>query len=138
MPAIIVLSSSPEAEGRQRGAAHVRWRLAMRGLFDAAGQKTIATLAAALERVFHQIRESHGGLQSASGSYEYAKRTLQAGREGSWESVVLIDVVLFGNSLNLAKAARGRQDVDAPGRPGRRHGSTPPRAPRSLRSSTAG
>jgi hypothetical protein len=84
------------------------WRL-----FDAAGRKTIATLAAALESVFHQIRESHGGLQSASGSYEYAKRTLLAGREGSWESVVLIDVVLLGNSLNLANAARGRQDVDA-------------------------
>jgi hypothetical protein len=85
---------------------------ALHGLFAAAGRKTIATLAAAIEVVFHRVREEHGGL-AARGSWEFARRTLTAGREGSWESEVLIEVMLFGNELNLAPATRSaRYDID--------------------------
>ena len=88
-------------------------RAALHELFAAAGRKTITTLAAAIETVFHQVREEHGGL-AAPGSWEFARRTLTAGREGSWESEVLIEVMLFGNELNLAPATRStRYDVDA-------------------------
>jgi hypothetical protein len=73
--------------------------------FQKAGRKTITTLAAALEQLFHEIREAHGGLQ-ADTSYDFARRTLTAGREGSWESALLHDIVLFGNELNLAKPTR--------------------------------
>jgi hypothetical protein len=81
----------------------------LRDLFTTAGRKTITSLAAALEQVFHELRESAGpeGWQSP-GSYEYATRTLKAGREGSWESELLIHIVMFGNELNLAT---GRGDV---------------------------
>jgi hypothetical protein len=83
-------------------------------LFGDAGRKTITTLAAALETVFHGLRESRGGLSNPD-SYAWARRTLMAGREGSWESELLIEVVLFGNELNLAKPGKGRNafDVDA-------------------------
>lgn len=78
----------------------------LRRLFAAAGRKTIATLASAVEEVFYRLRESQGGL-GAAGSYDYAKRTLTAGRGGSWESELLGgDVVWFGNDLNLAKPSR--------------------------------
>lgn len=77
---------------------------ALHELFAVAGRKTITTIAAALEAVFHHLREEKGGLDNSHGSYEYAKRTLLAGREGSWESELLFDVVLFGNGLNLASA----------------------------------
>lgn len=75
------------------------------GLFDQAGRKTVTTIAAALEVVFHEIREEQGGL-FAPGSYAYARRTMLAGREGSWESEVLMDLVLFGNGLNLLSPVR--------------------------------
>jgi hypothetical protein len=80
-------------------------------LFTIAGRKAITTLAAALEAVFHQVRESRGGL-NGPGSWEYAKRTLMAGREGSWESELLIGIVWFGNEMNLAKETRTCRDVD--------------------------
>src|SRR5262245_61917286 len=50
----------------------------LRSLFDTAGRKAIATLAAALESVFHEIREHQGGLGGATNSYNYAERTLRA------------------------------------------------------------
>lgn len=77
---------------------------ALRELFAVAGRKTVTTVAAALETVFYHLREEKGGLDNAHGSYEYARRTLMAGREGSWESELLHEVVLFGNGLNLATA----------------------------------
>jgi len=90
--------------------------------FEAAGRKTVTTIAAALEQVCHEVRreaEDRRELDPAG----YAWRTLQAGREGSWESVALVKVVLFGNGLNLvassgpvaerrAAGPRRRVDVD--------------------------
>jgi hypothetical protein len=73
----------------------------LRALLARAGRRAISSLAAAVECVFHDIRESFGGL-SAPRSYQLAKTALTAGREGSWESAVLIEIVLFGNGLNLA------------------------------------
>jgi len=75
-------------------------------VFAACGRKTIATLAAALEVVHDELRESKGGLGQAHDSTDYAERTLTAGREGSWESAVLMEVIWFGNSLNLAPVRR--------------------------------
>jgi hypothetical protein len=63
--------------------------------FGEAGRKTITTLAAALETVFHRLCDERD-------SYQFARRTLMAGREGSWESELLIDVVMFGSGLNHA------------------------------------
>jgi hypothetical protein len=84
---------------------------ALHRLFAATGRKTITTLAAAIELVFHQLRQERGRHDD---SFEFASRTLVAGREGSWESVVLIEVMLFGNELNLAPATRkNRYDTAA-------------------------
>jgi hypothetical protein len=83
----------------------------LRHLLRQAGRKAVATLAAALESVFHQIREERGGL-AAHDSYDFAKRTLMAGRDGSWESELLIELVVFGNGLNLAKAGGGGRPDD--------------------------
>lgn len=87
----------------------------LRALFAEAGRKTITTLATALESVHHQVRELHGGLDEAHASYGWAQRTLVAGRPGSWESAALLDVIMFGNELNLAKPGKGQHayDVDA-------------------------
>jgi hypothetical protein len=73
----------------------------LRETFRRCGRKAIATMAAALDVVFHEVRQSRGGLSNASESYDFAKRTLRAGREGSWESEVLHEIVLFGNGLNI-------------------------------------
>ena len=70
----------------------------LRDLFGVAGRKTVTTLASALGTVLRRLTEE----RSAAGhrdSWEYARRTLIAGREGSWESQVLIDVALFGKEL---------------------------------------
>jgi hypothetical protein len=72
------------------------------GVFTRIGRKTITTLAAAIEVVFHELRESAGGL-NGNDSYGYATRTMTAGRAGSWESAVLMEVMLFGNGLNLVQ-----------------------------------
>lgn len=88
----------------------------LHALFGQAGRKTITTLAAALEDVFHRLRERHcGGRwdQDAHGGYEYARRTMMAGRAGSWEADLLIWVTMFGNELNLAKETKTLRDVDA-------------------------
>lgn len=83
------------------------------GVFANIGRKTITTLAAAIELVFHELRESAGGL-NGNNSYDYATRTMTAGRAGSWESAVLMDVMLFGNGLNLVKPkGRGPAGVAA-------------------------
>ncbi|WP_372672660.1 hypothetical protein [Amycolatopsis kentuckyensis] len=65
--------------------------------FAAAGRKMITSLASALEQVFHEARER----DSSGNSWDYAQRTLMAGRPGSWESVGLTSIVVFGNGLNL-------------------------------------
>lgn len=80
--------------------------------FDRIRRKSITTLAAAIEQVYYDVRESAGGL-AAPGSFDYAVRTLLAGREGSWESELLKEVMYFGNSLNLAKSTRGAESIEA-------------------------
>lgn len=77
-------------------------QVALVDAFRTAGRKSITTLAAAVELVFHRRREEHGGLSDGA-SYAAARRALVAGRAGSWESSVLIEVVLFGNGLNLVR-----------------------------------
>lgn len=67
-----------------------------------AGRKAVVSLAAAVEVVFYQARTQFGGLNSPD-SYERAKRSLIAGRSGSWESVVLVEVLLTGNGYNLVR-----------------------------------
>lgn len=75
-------------------------QVALVDAFRTAGRKTITTLAAAVELVFHRRRVEHVNQRD---SYDAAKRALTAGRAGSWESVVLIEVMLFGNGLNLVR-----------------------------------
>lgn len=75
-------------------------------VFDACKRRTITTIAAALEVVFHDIRASRGGLNNLD-SYRHTMRTMLAGREGSWESEVLKGIILFGNTLNLVPPKRG-------------------------------
>ena len=87
----------------------------LRHLFRQAGRKTITTLAAALETAFHEIREMRRTVRDDD-SYAWTKRTLMAGREGSWESELLMEVVLFGNELNLAKPGKGQHAYDVAAR----------------------
>ncbi|ELB87122.1 hypothetical protein Rwratislav_41350 [Rhodococcus wratislaviensis IFP 2016] len=70
-------------------------------LLASSGRQAIATLAAALEVVHYRARRERGWLDRPAESADYAKATLIAGRPGSWESSLLIDVILFGNGLNL-------------------------------------
>jgi hypothetical protein len=70
----------------------------LRDLFTEAGRKTVTTLAAALGTVLRRLAEERSGAGHRD-SWEYARRTLIAGREGSWESQVLTDVALFGKEL---------------------------------------
>lgn len=80
-----------------------------RELFATARRRTVTTLAAAIEQTFHRLVENAHRL-GAGQSWEVAKRTLTAGREGSWESSVLIDVACFGNGLNMAAPRKGIAD----------------------------
>jgi len=74
----------------------------MEQLFTAAGRKTVTTLAAALAAVYHQAATGPDGAKD----YVRARRTLTAGREGSWESEVLIDVMWFGSGLDASNPRR--------------------------------
>lgn len=71
--------------------------------FEACGRKLITSLTSALEQVFHEARgrARRDGDELGAGAWEYAKRTLVAGRPGSWEAESLLGVVMFGNELNL-------------------------------------
>jgi predicted transcriptional regulator len=75
-----------------------------------AGRKAMVSLAAAVEVVFHQARERFGGLAAAD-SYERAKRSLVAGRHGSWESELLSEVWLTGNGYNLVRKGAPRRHL---------------------------
>jgi hypothetical protein len=86
---------------------------AIEGALRGAGRKAVASVCAALEVLFDEVRQAHGGLTRAHDSYEAATRTLVAGRPGSWESAVLIELVLAGNGFNLVRPkGRGYHDVD--------------------------
>lgn len=84
----------------------------LRALFDQAGRKAVTTLAAALEAVFHQLDTEHRRGARDRDGFQYAKRTMMAGRAGSWEASVLIEITWFGNGLNLAKATKTLKHVD--------------------------
>lgn len=71
-------------------------------LFTAAGRKTVTTLAASLAAVYYRAIGLGGPDDQAR-----ARRGLIAGREGSWESEVLIHVMWFGSEL----AAEGSKRI---------------------------
>ncbi len=80
--------------------------------FTAAGRKTVATLAAAIEQTFHHLRSS-AEKSGVPNGFDTAKRALTAGRAGSWESHVLVEVMLFGNGLNLVRPKGSRNPTAA-------------------------
>lgn len=72
--------------------------------FDQAGRKLIGSVASALEQVHSEARDRAGNgswRNDTSKTANYAQRALIAGRPGSWESNVIMEVVWFGNELNL-------------------------------------
>lgn len=69
-------------------------------LFAAAGRKTVTTLAAALAAVYYRAAEG------PPWSHDFGRRALIAGREGSWESEVLINVMYFGRELAASRPRR--------------------------------
>lgn len=73
----------------------------LQAAFGLAGRKLITSLASAIELVHHEAfgRYPEGSLPW--NAVHYARRTLIAGRPGSWESMALLDIVHFGNELNL-------------------------------------
>lgn len=76
----------------------------LRAAFELAGRKLIASIASAIEQVYHEAREVPGGswtMPDPGTTADYAQRTLTAGRPGSWEAEALMNVMLFGNELNL-------------------------------------
>jgi hypothetical protein len=74
----------------------------LRAALAAAGRKAICCVASALETVWFEARERFGPWNRDPGATaDYAKRTLIAGRPGSWESAGIERVVWFGNELNL-------------------------------------
>jgi hypothetical protein len=71
-------------------------------------------------RCFHEAGERFTAelrRDPAASDYDYAIRTLTAGRPGSWEAAAVINVVLFGNELNLYsyKASLGVDAMRATG-----------------------
>jgi len=78
----------------------------LRALFAQAGRKTVTTLAAALEDVFRRLNDQHHGSGPDLDGFQYARRTMMAGRAGSWESDLLMHVTWFGNNLNFAKETK--------------------------------
>lgn len=87
-------------------------------LLAASGRRAITTLAAALEVVHHRARE-HGWHERPAESADYGDATMTAGRSGSWESALLLDVIHFGNGLNLISDAPDSEEHRASG-PNRR------------------
>ena len=73
-------------------------------------RRTVTTLTAAIELVFHRLREQPRdyptGLADIESS-DYAMRTLLAGRAGSNQAELLRAVVWIGNAFNLDKHRRG-------------------------------
>lgn len=84
----------------------------IRAALELAGRKAVASVASAVEQVHSEARrdiDPPGTFTSESSAY--AKRTLVAGRPGSWEAEALLELVFFGNSLNLYPYKSGG-DVD--------------------------
>jgi hypothetical protein len=73
----------------------------LRAAFGLAGRKLITSLASAIELVHHEACGQFPEDSAPWNAVYYARRTLIAGRPGSWESVALLDIVPFGNELNL-------------------------------------
>jgi hypothetical protein len=84
-------------------------------LFAAAGRRTVTTLASALHQTFaHFVRNRpnphsgsiHEQVQNGEQAFDFARQSLLAGREGSWESEVLMNIMWFGRELNEAQGER--------------------------------
>lgn len=80
---------------------------ALTDLYTRCGRKAIATLTAAVEAVFHQLREQRGGTTRPNLAYQYAKAALTAGDASSWESETLLHIAMYGTELNLLPLKRG-------------------------------
>lgn len=95
----------------------------LRAAFELAGRKAIGSIASALDEVYDEARNRFGPWdRDPSGTAAYAKRTLTAGRPGSWEADAIMEVVYFGNGLNLYHR-KGSASVDEM----RRKGPSPKR-----------
>jgi hypothetical protein len=74
----------------------------LRAAFELAGRKAIGSIASALDEVHNEARNRFGPWDAdTQATAAYAKRTLTAGRPGSWEAAAIMEVVYFGNALNL-------------------------------------
>lgn len=77
-------------------------RLQLVGALGAAGGKAVGSVASAVEQVYFEARERFGPWnQHAAATADYGERTLTAGWPGNPEAVALMDLMLFGNELNL-------------------------------------
>lgn len=86
----------------------------LRDAFDRAGHQAVATLAAALETVHNEHRHHRGGTSAPQESYGYARRSMTAGRPGSWESDALISVINVGSRFTLPTPEEvAETDLDA-------------------------
>lgn len=87
-------------------------RAELRAAFELAGRKMIGSIASALDEVHFEARERFGPWDAdMNATAAYAHRTLTAGRPGSWEAAAIMEVVYFGNELNLHDRAN-KADVD--------------------------
>jgi hypothetical protein len=85
---------------------------ALHTLLGQAGRKGITSLTAALEVVFNRLNTEHHRSGPDLDGFQYAKRTMMAGRAGSWEASLLMEVTWFGNGLNLAKPTKVLKEGD--------------------------
>ncbi len=87
----------------------------MRDRFATASRRTVTTLAAALHQTFVDIvtaRLADTDATDADEAYAFARRTLVAGREGSWESEALMNLVWFGNDLNNGREMKSPKPAE--------------------------
>jgi hypothetical protein len=81
-------------------------------LLALAGRRAITSIAAAFESVFSSLRDAATELDDCAllegddemnhhASFEFALRTLKAGRPGSWESALIAEVVFAGRDLQV-------------------------------------
>lgn len=74
----------------------------MKAALELAGRKAVTSVASAVEQVHDEARDRFGDWRrDPGGTADYAQRTLTAGRPGSWESEAIMEIVYFGNELNL-------------------------------------
>lgn len=90
----------------------------LRAAFEMAGRKAAGSVASALDEVHNEARNRFGPWDAdGAATAAYAQRTLTAGRPGSWEADAIMEVVYFGNALNLhhRKGASSVEDMRSKG-----------------------